>query len=164
MPLYVCIINLDQMKMWFYFSFIMVFIGCQNNTNQLLGTWRTVNPFFSGTYQIKEMDGKIVAQILSLNDGTSAYTYTGQDTLLEFINIQPHEDHFIDAVTGATSSIGKSTTLHLISPDSLEITTKQFKKDLQHIWVRTSINKTIHENIQHRIRSTALNYWANELQ
>lgn len=109
--------------------------GCSSGS--LNGRWKVLDPFFNATYQIIQTRNGCSAQLLSLNDGTSKYTYkTGNTKLWEFREVLASSSSTIDGNTGATQTHAPSHQVKIITSDTIEVSTTEFNQNRTYTWVK----------------------------
>ncbi len=118
---------------------LMVIISSCQSKDSINGLWKTHDAFYRATYRIYDQKESKVAKIISYNDGTTQYTSQTRPNQFLFNNLIKNNEHYIDAVTGATKTqISKtSNTIQMIHQDTLEVTTFLFGKPLKELWTRT---------------------------
>lgn len=127
------------MRKTFLISIAIVFFSCTKKENPLIGIWKVDSKFYKATCGILEEEGLTKGVVLYYNDNTTVYTHEeGQPKSYFFKNIKEKDGTYIDAVSGATKTedSSKTATLHLVSTDTLEITTYIMNKPLKEIWIR----------------------------
>ena len=105
----------------------------------MIGIWKVDSKFYKATCKILEENDTVKGEVLYYNDNTTVYrSKKGQAKSYFFNNIKEKNGTYIDAISGATKTKNKNktATLHLVSTDTLEITTYIMNKPLKEIWVR----------------------------
>lgn len=117
---------------------ILLLAACSQKTDVLLGEWKVISTYYKGTYEIIEENDSIKGRVLYYNDDTTIIQKKEGGNFYVFENLKASEDHFIDAISGAT--ITKNTTpnisLYPIHKDTLEVVTHIRQKPLKELWVR----------------------------
>ena len=105
----------------------------------MIGIWKVDSKFYKATCEILEENDTVKGVVLYYNDNTTKYKHeVGAPKSYFFNDIKEKNGTYIDAISGATKieNNNKTATLHLLSKDTLEITTYIMNKPLKEIWTR----------------------------
>ena len=131
--------NFEMKKILTVLCFASVF-SCSKSELSILGMWKVDSKYYKATCEILEEDGTLKGRVLYYNDGTTVYRNSNGDSIKYFFsNLKENEGVYIDAVSGATStkSLENSTTsLKLLSKDTLEVISYIMHKPLKENWIR----------------------------
>ncbi|MGH1388047.1 hypothetical protein [Kordia sp.] len=127
------------MRKAFLISSAIVVFSCTKKENPMIGIWKVNSRFYKATCEILEENDTVKGEVLYYNDNTTVYrSEKGQPKSYFFNNIKEKNGTYIDAVSGATKieNENKTAILHLLSKDTLEVTTYILNKPLKEIWIR----------------------------
>lgn len=127
------------MKKALFISIAIIVFSCTKKESSIIGIWKVDSKFYKATCEILEEKGVVKGIVLYYNDNTTVYRHEeGQPKSYFFKNIKEKDGTYIDAISGATKTENpsKTTTLQLISKDTIEITTYIMNKPLKEIWIR----------------------------
>lgn len=127
------------MRKVFLISIVIVVFSCVKKENPMIGIWKVDSKFYKATCEILEENDTVKGVVLYYNDNTTKYKHeVGAPKSYFFNDIKEKNGTYIDAISGATKieNNNKTATLHLLSKDTLEITTYIMNKPLKEIWTR----------------------------
>lgn len=117
--------------------FSVLFLSCTTKIDErILGKWQVQSSFYKAIYKIEKQNKKLVGKVLYYNDDTTVLHETKTDKDIFLKDLKFKNNQFIDAVSGATKTIQKSTSIKVKHKDTLQVTSYVMKKPSIEIWTR----------------------------
>lgn len=99
------------------------------------GVWKVNNPVYKAVYEIKDINEKKKAHVVSYNDGTSRFDSI-EKTVYFFNDLRPKDLFYVDAISGATKTKQKQNRIEPIHKDTLKVTTYIHNKPIVEYWIK----------------------------
>lgn len=117
---------------------VLSYCACGEPVNpDVFGTWSAENRYYKADYQIREVGGKVVGEIIKYNDGTTRYKWEDDNPKYVFQNLKSKDGLLVDAISGAsTKAENKNLELRMLHQDTIDATIFINNHPTSESWIR----------------------------